>query len=107
MENLAAEVMSQLKYDHIEDYDYILKDDLEVIVENKLKRVQEGGTTLSKQPKGTRVEKVVKSVQGLIDFVPPYLRDSEFETASDLIRNTAVHYLSNRSTNDVHKQTQG
>lgn len=84
-------VLEQLKFDHIEGYDYDLKADLEAIVNGKLNRHRTGKPRKrDKELKvlGTPVEQVVKSVQGILDFT----ESEAYENVNDLLRDTANYY---------------
>lgn len=82
-----ADVMAKLEYDHIDDYLYVLKDDLEMIVSHKLQR-----------SRNNPVSDVQQIVQKMLNYQPKNPPSKcqcgiEFRSVSDLIRDTAVHYL--------------
>lgn len=97
---LTSEVMARLKYDHVVDYLYILKDDLEIIVSHKLHRPRKSEKRFSGWGVDP-IEDVRKIVQGMLDYLPkqPISKCTcgiEFRGVSDLIRDTAVHFLKER-----------
>jgi hypothetical protein len=93
-----------LKYDHITDYDYVLEDDLKVILRNKMLRYQ-----TIKKPSGKRSDlrrkwlkmsppdKAIETVQGILNYQPE--PGALFESAAELIRNTAIYYISKENKN--------
>ena len=97
--------MKELKFDHIDDYLYVLEDDLRAIIRGKLVRY----ITIKKKPKGKRSavrlawlkmsppDKAVETVQGILNYQP--IPGALFESAAELVRNTAVFYITKENQN--------